>query len=49
MYIPEFWCGVIVCIAVEFCAIIGYSIYINMKGNKYGKNNDDTSNKPSKR
>lgn len=48
MYIPEFWCGVIACIAVEFCALIGYSIYLNMKGKGHGKDNINTGDKSSK-
>lgn len=36
MYIPEFWCGVIACVGVEFCSLIIYSIYLNItkKGKK---------------
>lgn len=34
MYIPEFWCGVIATVAVEFCSVIIYSIYLNIKKGK---------------
>ena len=31
MYIPEFWCGVLSTIAVEFITIIIWGIYQNTK------------------
>lgn len=34
MYIPEFWCGVIVTVIVEFCALVIYSVYLNIKRGK---------------
>lgn len=49
MYIPEFWCGVIACIGVEFIALIIYSLYINMKGKENGSNDINSGDKPSKR
>ena len=32
MYISPFWCGVIVTILTELTGIIGYTIYLNIKG-----------------
>lgn len=49
MYIPEFWCGVIACIGVEFMALVIYSMYLNMKGKKNGGNNSDSGDKSGKR
>lgn len=34
MYIPEFWCGVAVTIAVEFLALIGIGLLTGPKGKK---------------
>ncbi len=31
MYIPEFWCGVIVTVVFETLSLIGYGIYLNCK------------------
>lgn len=31
MYIPEFWCGAIATILIEFSAIIAYSFYFNVR------------------
>lgn len=34
MYIPEFWCGVIVGVVVCVVVIIGMGIYVNSKNKK---------------
>lgn len=31
MYIPEFWCGVIVTVFFGIVALIGYGTYLNFK------------------
>ena len=37
MYIPEFWCGVIATIGIEFVVLVGYGIWQNLKGKNNGK------------
>lgn len=37
MYISEFWCGVIATIGLEFIALIGYSIQLDINKNKKEK------------
>lgn len=34
MFIPEFWCGVIATIAIEFVALIGVAIWQGCRGKK---------------
>lgn len=34
MFIPEFWCGVITTIAIEFAALIGVAIWQGCRGKK---------------
>lgn len=34
MFIPEFWCGVISTVAIEFAALIGVAIWQNCRGKK---------------
>lgn len=37
MYISEFWCGVITTIGVEFIALIGYAIQLDINKKKKEK------------
>lgn len=38
MYIPEFWCGVVVTLVVEVVAVIAYAVYSDhKKGEKKGE------------
>lgn len=37
MYIPDFWCGVLACIAVEFVVIITAALLISTKPSKNDK------------
>ena len=39
MYIPEFWCGVIVTILVEFIAMFAMSMFSIMKDRKEKRKN----------
>lgn len=37
MYISEFWCGVLATIGVEFMALIGYAIQLDINKKKKEK------------
>ena len=40
MYIPEFWCGVILTVLVEFIAMFAMSMFATMKDRKEKSRNE---------